>query len=663
MRPAPPRTGRPRSSVATLVGAVTAVVVASAAALPTAAATVSGAARSVGVDLVGRGFGHGIGMSQWGARGAADRGATWDKILAFYYPGTQIATGYAARVIRVNLSAMTGAPTRVRPAPGLLLDTGRCTQVLPAGSSITGWRVVRGSAGWQLEWSSPAGAWSGYASRCAVADAVTLTLRTTNHASTSAVTVVRPDGSSVAYRGWVSAVRSGGSVQTVNVVMLEHYLLSVVPSEMPPSWHTQALAAQSVAARSYAADRLGGSGSWDICDTTSCQVYSGRAAETGSVGTAVAATAGRVLTYDGQVATAMFSASNGGQVAPGAVPYLRAKPDPYESGYSTPDATWRVTVSTGTIESAFPSIGTFRELVIVRDGSGRWGGRARVVDLVGTDGTVSISGDRFRSVFGLRSTYVSPVGPSVGADLPGNGFPDVVGLDRSGSLWLYPGDGRGGWLSRRLLRDGLGESAQVLSPGDLDGDGASDVLVRTTSGQLVMHPGTPTGGLGVTRVVGTGWSTYSELVAPGDLDGDRRPDLLARDAAGVLWRYPGSGTGGWLARVRISAGWGSLRELEAVGDFSGDGGTDLVAVDRTGALRLYEFSATGRWMAVRPVGSGWSPFSRLTGPGDFDGDGALDLLARDATGALWLYRGSGVGGWRGRTQVGSGWSGFLDIAS
>ncbi|PKW27216.1 SpoIID/LytB domain-containing protein [Phycicoccus duodecadis] len=615
--------------------------------------------------LAGRGWGHGIGMSQWGAYGAATQGLTWREIVAFYYPGTTQQDGYAGRTIRVQLSALRGAPLTVLPAAGLLVAAGTCTQTLPVSADTTQWRVARGASGWTLERrSTAAGGWVEESSSCPLASAPDVMFRTTSWASTSTVTVVLPSGSTRDYRGWVSAVPNGASsLDTVNTLNLEQYLYSVVPSEMPPSWHAQGLAAQAVAARTYAAARLGASGAWDICDTTACQVYSGRPTEYTASTAAVDATSGVVLTYGGSVVTAMFSAYNGGQTAAANAPYLVSQKDPYEAGFSTPNATWRVRIAAASIERAWPAIGTFREIVVRRDGHGRWGGRAVSVDLVGTGGTVTVTGSRFQSQFGLKSTYYAPEADSVGADLAANAFSDVVGRDGSSRLLLYPGNGRGGWLKPRVLAAAATGIRQVLSPGDLDGDGLDDVLVVTTAGYLELRPVQPDGTLGPARRVGSGWRGYSEIVGPGDLTGDGFPDLVARDSAGVLWIYRGDGSGSWLGRTSLGSGWGSLRELTPVGDFDGDGGSDILARDRTGALRLYSFSPTGVRTGMRVVGSGWSTYSQLTGPGDFDGDGHPDLLARDSAGRLWLYRSSGTGTWLGRVQVGSGWGSFLDIDS
>src|SRR5690606_23392251 len=80
------------------------------------------------------------------------------------------------------------------------------------------------------------------------------------------------------YLGAVRAVRDGSTLRSVVVTTFADYLPSVVNSEMPSSWHAQALAAQAVAARSYALhDRASkpGTAVFDTCDTVQCQVFNG----------------------------------------------------------------------------------------------------------------------------------------------------------------------------------------------------------------------------------------------------------------------------------------------------------------------------------------------------------------------------------------------------
>lgn len=144
------------------------------------------------------------------------------------------------------------------------------------------------------------------------------------------------------YRGAIEFLPNGGSIQPINVVLLEQYLYGVVPSEMPASWHNEALKAQSIAARTYTLSALNiskhTSDGYHICDSTHCQVYKGVNNEQSSTNAAIDATKGIALYYNNELIEALFSASNGGSTANAedvwstTIPYLRAKEDPYDKG-------------------------------------------------------------------------------------------------------------------------------------------------------------------------------------------------------------------------------------------------------------------------------------------------------------------------------------------
>ncbi|MCL2397298.1 MAG: SpoIID/LytB domain-containing protein, partial [Defluviitaleaceae bacterium] len=117
------------------------------------------------------------------------------------------------------------------------------------------------------------------------------------------------------YRGAIELARFTGSRLTaVNVLALEEYLLSVVPAEMPPSWHMEALMAQAVAARTFAVHRMGsmaGRG-YDVCDTTMSQVYVGVSNEHPNTTQAVNATQGIMILHNNTPIEAVYSSSSGG---------------------------------------------------------------------------------------------------------------------------------------------------------------------------------------------------------------------------------------------------------------------------------------------------------------------------------------------------------------
>lgn len=374
------------------------------------------------VVLEGRGFGHGRGMSQWGAYGAADAGLTWQDILDFYYPGTQ-RVSIGDGTIRVLLSADTDGDTTVLPAPGLRVTFGRTVVSLPAGPAYTAWRAVRYPNGVTLQHRDAAGAWKPW--RSFRMSSGSLVFRTTD----GIVRVVLPGGGQQDVRGPLMATINGSRLQTVLSSSMESYLRSVVPSEMPSSWHVEALAAQSVAARTYAAayrDRQRAKGAtWDICDTITCQVFKGvaRYSRTGTktveedarADAAIAATRGVVMRTSSKpnapYAFAEFSASNGGFSVAGGPAYQVAKADPFDGRMKNPNNGWTKPVAVTTLEQKF-GLGQLIDIRIVqRDGRGELGGRVQDVQLTGTTRAVTVSGTKIRQVLSLRSDWfvVKPV--------------------------------------------------------------------------------------------------------------------------------------------------------------------------------------------------------------------------------------------------------------
>jgi stage II sporulation protein D len=430
----------------------TSVVVAGIAAAPPAAAAETYNRPSDGVlHIAGHGYGHGHGLSQWGAYGGAIAGKTWRDIVGWYYASPALATRSAT--LSVQLSANGSGPASVKPAAGLtVLDNAKHSLVLPAsaaGKTYDTWRAalagdgtfrVQGhtSAGWS-DIAAPGGSvtsWSGW-------------LRFTD--SGRVVTLVRPGGQQVAYRDSLQLVKvSGAQGMTVNLVTLEHYLYGVVPSEMPCSWtptvngskRLEGLAAQAVAARSYAAWRRDNprSSFATIVDSTSDQAYGGYTAErtaasscpwttsgggaTSASNAAVDATAGQVMVdAGGKAIFAQYSASNGGFELAGGHSYLPARPDAWDGRptESWNSHSWSDTVSASQLQAAYPAIGSFRSLTITgrehlsgTDQNGnsvsqQWGGRVTALTLSGSKGSVDVSGAGFRSALGLMSEWFTVV--------------------------------------------------------------------------------------------------------------------------------------------------------------------------------------------------------------------------------------------------------------
>jgi len=347
------------------------------------------------VTIVGSGWGHGRGMSQWGARGAAAQGLSAAQILDFYYPGTQ--TGRAGGSIKVLVTADTSSNVVVQHRRKLTVRS------LATGRS---WRLdKRGAKRWKL---TARGGDTKLSVKTKRWRKVRIIPGQAEFKAKGGALRLHVPGGSVEYRGRLRSVvaADGRGRDTVNVVGLEKYLRGVVPAEMPASWHPQAVQAQAVAARTYAVFERDNNdrGAFDVWDTTQSQVYRGVGAEEPAATAAIKATAGQIRTYGGAPAFTQFSSSNGGWTARGSLPYQVAKADPYEAGSGNPNNSWSVRLADDVIEEQFPAIGDFTALQVTPDPDPNTGGRVTSVNVVGTADSVRLTGDQFRVRFGLKST-------------------------------------------------------------------------------------------------------------------------------------------------------------------------------------------------------------------------------------------------------------------
>ncbi len=146
----------------------------------------------------------------------------------------------------------------------------------------------------------------------------------------------------------------------------------------------------------------------------------------------------------------------------------------------------------------------------------------------------------------------------------------------------------------------------IFSPGDFSGDGAADILARDRAGNLWLYRGNGRGGfVGGSQKVGTGWNAFDAIFAVGNFDGKAGVDVMARRADGRLYLYPGSGSGGWRASSLVGSGWQTFDAVLGAGDFNGDGRDDVLARDRSGRLKLYPGNGEGGWRGSSTIGSGW----------------------------------------------------------
>lgn len=355
--------------------------------------------RTGGVTIVGHGFGHGHGMSQYGAQGAAKQGLSWQQIVDFYYPGTQVSR--LGRKVKVLISGDTTSDVVVSSRRHLFVkDLATREKIVLPDNGADRWRLKVNRRG-RTVLQHHSDRWRRH--RTFDGDAFF-------SARGRPLTLHLPSGTR-SYRGKLLSARpapDSADRDTVNILGLDKYIRGVIPHEMPPTWEPQAVRAQAVAARTYAAYERAHPRArhYQICDTTACQVYGGRSAEHPASNAAVRDTRKVVLTRGGEPAFTQFSSSSGGWTAANQFDYLPAQEDPYDGWAGNPVHTWRVDVDVARLERTF-GIQDLAEIRITdRDGNGEWGGRVNRLELRGTGGkVVRVSGDMMRFSLGLRSRW------------------------------------------------------------------------------------------------------------------------------------------------------------------------------------------------------------------------------------------------------------------
>jgi stage II sporulation protein D len=361
------------------------------------AAAAPGAHAAARLVVKGHGFGHGIGMSQYGAMGYAQHGADYRAILEHYYEDTAVQPlGGTAPDVRVLLQSGSRSLVSGVVAAGARRLSARSTySVRNAGGgrvalyAASGRRLLTATS--PLRLAAPAG--GAFTLRGGAANGV----------------------SNGRYRGALEVRASGSGVQSVDAVDLEDYVRGVVSAESPPSWPLEALKAQAVAARTYAVTTDAGTradGFTQYADTRS-QMYKGVAAELPSTDAAVAGTAGQVVTMNGTPVVTYFFSTSGGEtedvensfVGSLPKPWLKGVDDPYDS--VSPRHSWGpYTYSQATVQAKLKGLvrGSFRGITVLQRGVSPRIVRAEVD---GTAGVTQVTGPQLRARFGLFDTWAS----------------------------------------------------------------------------------------------------------------------------------------------------------------------------------------------------------------------------------------------------------------
>src|SRR6478672_2753181 len=343
------------------------------------------AATSSNWTIRGAGFGHGIGLSQYGAYGYAAHGSDWKSIVLHYFTGTHLGNA-AGRTIRVLLQQGNGTVwvSGATRAGSHKLDSTKSYRLMRKGLGVE-LRTARGKRIATMNGVVPVSSSSG---------SVVLGGRAMNGLS---------DGR---YRGTLE-VRAGtfGGLMAVNALSIDDYIRGVIVGEMPTSWPLPALEAQAVVARSYSLTTDAGGAVFDQYPDTRSQMYYGMSRETKGTNQAVDATAGQVVMYGNQVATTYYFSTSGGRTEnvenswPGTapVPYLKSVDDPYDN--LSPRHRWRFTLSRSKLDAKLGSFvkGKLRSVKVTKRGVS-----PRIVDakVIGTRGTTTVTGPQLRSRLG-----------------------------------------------------------------------------------------------------------------------------------------------------------------------------------------------------------------------------------------------------------------------
>jgi stage II sporulation protein D len=394
--------------------------------------------------LTGGGYGHGVGLSQYGALAQAQAGRSYRDILGFYYRG---ATFGVAPTTKVRALVADGrASVRIAsPVPFAVRDATGTRTELPAGELVLDSHLEVAADGALRALPGPLAFLPG--------KGATLSL----------------DGKG--YRGELRISATDGKLQAIDFVGLDAYLLGVVPGEVAKEWPVEALKAQAVAARSYTLAGLVKNRDFDLYADQRSQAYYGVASESPATTAAVKATHGEVLVYGGKVAAAFYYSSSGGRTASSQdvfgvpYPYLQARDDPWDD--ASPFHNWAPKLYTPTtLAHAFHLTSPIADVEIVPTPSGR---PASVTLVTRAGGKLQLRAADVQARLALRSTAfrigVMRIGRSAGPVSAGS--PVVVSgfVHDVGDALLEKLGATGTWLrTARLAPSPDGAFAVVVHP-------------------------------------------------------------------------------------------------------------------------------------------------------------------------------------------------------
>jgi stage II sporulation protein D len=199
-------------------------------------------------------------------------------------------------------------------------------------------------------------------------------------------------------------------VTIINELPLDQYLYSVVPSEVPPTWHIEALKAQAVAARNYTLVTMGrhSAQGFDLCSGEHCQAYNGMGQENIKTTEAVDCTKGKLLTYNDKLVSTYFHSSSGGHtedienVWGGSLPYIKGVDDQY--GLGSPYDAWTFDMDKTALKEKLTLANIdLGEIIDIRIMEVSSFGRVTKLEIKGTKETRIFEREKIRNIIGTRT--------------------------------------------------------------------------------------------------------------------------------------------------------------------------------------------------------------------------------------------------------------------
>jgi SpoIID/LytB domain protein len=370
-------------------------------------------------NIFGSGYGHGLGLSQYGAFGLAEKGWNERQILTHFYSRTKVERARGPGHLRVGLTqlrerirvrAVGGAVELHVERPGgprvgripadetwTIRPSQRRYKVLDAAGRVVG-RRLWGSRDKHLYATFP------------------------SPGSKAAI----PEAGHTYNRGFLEfnlySCGGGCELRLIAVLSPQAYLFGL--AEVPSSWPMAALRAQAIAGRSYAFAKVKAYGqrrpgcNCGLYATAADQVYAGWDKEGGYLGNrwvrAVKDTLNQVVTFNGRIVTAFYSSSSGGHTennenvwGGSPIAYLRGVCDPGDYVQANPSRVWKVSYTADNLTSRLrPYTGAIGTIRGFRDYDRGVSGRIVTVRVVGGSGSAVVTGAELRAGLGLRDDRV-----------------------------------------------------------------------------------------------------------------------------------------------------------------------------------------------------------------------------------------------------------------